>query len=135
MRRPRHRHRGEMLVRIRRVAPPLLDRRLRARSRSYAFQSALATLSLLAIVVVEDVVLNIAIVVAMASTVFTIFVVPDSVAATPRKVVGGHVAGVVAGSIVVAILGIPDISAIVESSPSIRNAVAALTLGLSMVLM
>ncbi len=93
----RHRHRGQLLLRIRRVAPPLVDRRLAARSRSYAVQSALATLSLLAIVVVEDVVLNIAIVVAMASTVFTIFVVPDSVAATPRKVVGGHVAGVVTG--------------------------------------
>ena len=136
MRRPsRHRSRDRLFVRIRHVAPPLADRRLVTRSRSYAFQSALATLSLLAIVVVEDVVLNVAIVVAMASTVFTIFVVPDSVAATPRKVIGGHVAGVLAGSIVVAILGIPDISEIVESSPSIRNAVAALTLGLSMVMM
>ena len=134
-RRSRHRSRDRLFVRIRHVAPPLADRRLAARSRSYAFQSALATLSLLAIVVVEDVVLNIAIVVAMASTVFTIFVVPDSVAATPRKVIGGHVAGIIAGSIVVAILGIPDIYAIVESSPSIRNAVAALTLGLSMVIM
>ena len=131
----RHRSRDRLFVRIRQVAPPLADRRLVTRSRSYAFQSALATLSLLAIVVVEDVVLNIAVVVAMASTVFTIFVVPDSVAATPRKVIGGHVAGVIAGSIVVAILGIPDLSAIVESSPSIRNAVAALTLGLSMVIM
>ena len=134
-RQSRHRRRDRLFVRIRHVAPPLADRRLVTRSRSYAFQSALATLSLLAIVVVKDVVLNVAIVVAMASTVFTIFVVPDSVAATPRKVIGGHVAGVIAGSIIVALLGIPDISTIVDSSPHIRNAVAALTLGLSMVLM
>ena len=136
MRRPsRHRGRDRLFVRIRHVAPPLADRRLAARSRSYAFQSALATLSLLAIVLVKDVVLNVAIVVAMASTVFTIFVVPDSVAATPRKVIGGHMAGIIAGSIVVALLGIPGISAIVDSSPHIYNAVAALTLGLSMVMM
>lgn len=135
MRHPHYPHRGRTLARIRRVAPLLVDRRLAERGPSYAFQTALATLSLMAIVVVEDVLLHVAIVVAMASTIFIIFVVPDSVAATPRKVIGGHVAGVLAGSIVVAILAIPDIAAVVNSSPHIRHAVGALTLGLSMLLM
>ena len=132
---PPRRHKGRFLVKIRQVAPLLLDRRLAERGPSYAFQCVLATLSLMAIVAVEDVLLHVAIVVAMASTIFIIFVVPDSVAATPRKVIGGHVAGVLAGSIVVAILAIPDISAVVNPSPHIRHIVGAFTLGLSMLLM
>ena len=44
----------------------------------------MATLAMMAILLLEDVVLRAAIVVAMASTVFTIFVVPNSVAVTPR---------------------------------------------------
>ena len=114
---------------------PLFDPRLAKRRRSYIFQTFLATLALLAILVVEDVVLNVAIVVAMASTVFIIFVVPNSVAATPRKVIGGHVAGVLAGSTVAAIIGIPEVAAVLESSGALFNAVAALTVAFSMALM
>ena len=44
----------------------------------------MATLAMMATLLLEDVVLRAAIVVAMASTVFTIFVVPNSVAVTPR---------------------------------------------------
>ena len=89
---------GRLLVRIRRAMPPLFDPRVKRHALNYAFQPVLATLTLFTILLVGDVVLNAAIVVAMASTVFTIFVVPDSIASTPRRVVGGHTAGVVAGA-------------------------------------
>ncbi len=135
MHRPSQHHKGRLLVRIRRVTPALFDPRLAGRGRTYAFQSLLATLSLLVILVVTDVFLNVAIVVAMASTVFIIFVVPDSVAATPRKVIGGHLAGVAAGSLVAAIIGIPEIASAVESSGALFSAIAALTVGFSVALM
>ena len=64
---------------------PLSDPNLRGLAGNYAAQSAMATLAMMAILLLEDVVLRAAIVVAMASTVFTIFVVPNSVAATPRR--------------------------------------------------
>ena len=63
----------------------LFDPNLRGRAGNYATQSAMATLAMMAILLLEDVVLRAAIVVAMASTVFTIFVVPNSVAATLRR--------------------------------------------------
>ena len=47
----------------------------------------------------QDVLLKAAIVVAVASTARIIFIVPDSLAASPRKVVGGHVVGVIVGSV------------------------------------
>ena len=57
----------------------------------YLLQCGLATLSLGLILLVQDAVFRAAIVVAVASTAFTIFVFPNSVVSTPRKVIGGHV--------------------------------------------
>ena len=67
----------------------LLDRKIRRRWQSYLFQCAIATLALMAILLVVDVVLRAAIVLAIASTPFIIFVVPHSVAASPQRVIGG----------------------------------------------
>ncbi len=116
MRGLRRHHRGRLLVRIRRAMPPLFDPRLKRHALNYAFQPVLATLALLTILLVGDVVLNAAIVDAMASTVFTIFVVPDSIASTPRRVVGGHTAGVVAGSAVAAVVAVLEIPMAADSA-------------------
>ena len=116
--------------------PPLFEPRLKRHALNYAFQPVLATLALLTILLVGDVVLNAAIVDAMASTVFTIFVVPDSIASTPRRVVGGHTAGVVAGSAVAAVVAVLEIPMAADSARgALLVTVAALTVGLSMVLM
>ena len=115
--------------------PPLFDPRVKRHALHYAFRPALATLVLLAILVISNVVLNIAIVVAMASTVFTIFVVPGSVASSPRRVIGGHTAGVVAGSAVAAVVAVLEIPMAVDSARALFTAVAALSVGLSIVLM
>ena len=131
----RRHHRGRLLVRIRRATPPLFDPRLKRHALNYAFQPVLATLTLLTILLVGDVVLNAAIVDAMASTVFTIFVVPDSIASTPRRVVGGHTAGVVAGSAVAAVVAVLEIPMAADSARAILVTVAALTVCLSIVLM
>jgi CBS-domain-containing membrane protein len=119
---------------LRRIGP-LLDPSLGDRAGNYVAQSAMATVAMIAILLLEDVVLRAAIVVAMASTVFTIFVVPDSVAATPRKVIGGHVVGVVAGSLTAAVIGLPAVAPIVEDSRLLFDSLAALTVGLSIAVM
>jgi len=61
-------------------------------------QSALATATLIAILLLQDAVLRAAIVVAVASTACTVFVVPHSIAASPRRVIGGHLVAVIAGT-------------------------------------
>ena len=60
-------------------------------------QIILATLALVVLLIMETLMLHVAIVVAMASSIFTVFVVPNSVASTPSKVIGGHIAGVLSG--------------------------------------
>ncbi len=113
----------------------LLDRNFRQRLPKYLFQCGLATLALIIILLIQDAVLRAAIVVAIASTVFIVFIIPDSVAATPRKVIGGHVVAVIIGSILFAILSIPAIDAVIKGSSYIIDLIAALSVGLSILLM
>ena len=63
----------------------LWDRRAFSRAPQYVFQCGLATLALLIILLIDDAVLNAVVVAAVASLAFIVFVVPDSIAATPRK--------------------------------------------------
>ena len=76
----------------------LFDPNFRSQAPQYIFQCLLATLSLVAILLAQDAVLRAAIVVAVASTAFIVFVVPHLPTAVTRKVVGGHVVAVVLGT-------------------------------------
>ena len=95
----------------------------------------MATGALIIILLVEDAVFRAAIVVAIASTAFTIFVVPNSVAASPRRVVGGHVVAVVTGSIFSAILQIPGLESVSQDSRYLIDIMAALSVGLGIIVM
>jgi CBS-domain-containing membrane protein len=79
----------------------------------------------------QDVLLKAAIVVAVASTACIILIVPDSLAASPRKVVGGHAVGVIVGSFFSAILMIPSVEMAVERFRIVLGVIAALSVGIS----
>lgn len=70
---------------------------IRGRVRPYVFQAGLASLALLAILLIEQGVSNGIIVVTIASSTATVFVVPHSIAASPRRVIGGHVVSLLVG--------------------------------------
>ncbi|MCH7786590.1 MAG: HPP family protein, partial [Chloroflexi bacterium] len=84
---------------------------------------------------VEDAVFRAAIVVAVASTAFTIFVVPNSVAASPRRVIGGHVVAVIVGTTLAFVLQIPALESASEEFRYIRDIAAALSVGMSIFVM
>ena len=65
--------------------------------RPYVVQATLASLALLAILLIEKGVSDGIIVVTIASSTATVFVVPHSIASSPRRVVGGHVFSVLVG--------------------------------------
>ena len=97
----RPRHRGSLkTVLFRNV----IDRTLLGSAHNHIPQCGLGSLSLFLTLLVEDALIEAAIVVAMASTAFTIFVYPNSLAFTPRKVVGGHTGAVLSGAAMPAIL-------------------------------
>ena len=110
----------------------LWDRKARGRTGQYLFQSGLAALSLVVILLIEDALLRAAIVVAVGSTVFIVFVIPNSVAATPRKVIGGHVVAVVA---VALLLQVPALEVLAENHHFVRDVAAAVAVGASILLM
>ncbi len=70
---------------------------IRGRVRPYVVQATLASLALLAILLIEKGVSDGIIVVTIASSTATVFVVPHSIASSPRRVVGGHVFSVLVG--------------------------------------
>ena len=112
----------------------LVDRRIRRRWKNYLFQCGISTLALMMILLVVDVVFQAAIVVAIASTAFIIFVMPHSAASNPRRVVGGHVVGVIVGwcsTLVLALLG-EDIA---SQSRIALNIIAAASVGVSIFIM
>ena len=113
----------------------LWDRRVLTRAPQYLFQCGLATLALLLILIIEDAVLNAAIVVAVASTAFIIFVILDSIAATHRRVIGGHVAALLIGGLLSLLLHSALLEPLVEQNSIIFDVMAALSLGLSILLM
>ena len=83
-----------MLMKILKVNRLILSPRFKSRISRYVTQCGFATITLAAILLLADEVLGTAIIVAVGSTVFTIFVVPISVASSPRFVLGGHLIGI-----------------------------------------
>ena len=122
-------------TRYRLFARRLWDTRFRSRAPNYLLQCGLATVSLFLILLIQDAVLRAAIVVAVASTAFTIFVVPHSVASSPRRVIGGHAMAVATGSLFSALLLVPELATSSEGMRYLRDGMAALSVGSAMFLM
>ena len=118
-----------------RLTAGLWDRKAHGRTGQYLFQSGLAALSLVVILLIEDALLRAAIVVAVGSTVFIVFVIPNSVAATPRKVIGGHMVAVVCGSAIALLLQVPALEVLAENHHFVRDVAAAVAVGASILLM
>ena len=83
----------------------------------------------------EDALIEVAIVVSVASTAFTIFVYPNSIASTPRKVVGGHTVAALSGAAMAAILLILSVGNTAPDTRFVVDIAAALSVGLRALLM
>lgn len=113
----------------------LIDRKFRRHWRNYIFQCALSTLALLLILLVVDVVLRAAIVVAIASSAFIVFVRPHGDAAAPQRVIGGHVVAVIVGATFSALYLIPVVGEFAVGTHLARDLMAVLSVGLATLLM
>ncbi len=113
----------------------LIDRKFISHAPNYLFQAALATVTLLVALIVGNTVFGAAIVVAVASTAFTVFVIPHSIASSPKRVIGGHAASAISGSIIAAILAVPAVGSFGEQAPVLIHVMAALSVGIGILLM
>ncbi len=85
----------------------LIRRRFRHHWKNYLLQCGLSTLALLMVLLVVDVVLQAAIVVAIASSAFIVFIMPHSKASIPRRVIGGHLVAIVVAAALATLYQLP----------------------------
>ena len=113
----------------------LFDRNFRGRAPQYVFQCGLVTLSLIAILMIEGGLGRAAIVVAIASSAFIVFVLPNNQASDARKVIGGHLVAVVVGSSLFGVLILSGVDTVADDLGYASILTAALAVGISTFLM
>ncbi len=77
----------------------IIDPKLRRNLPRYVLQCLLATLVLLALLLVEAAVASAVVVAAIGSTAFVVFIMPNSQAADERHVLGGHGIALLTGAL------------------------------------
>ncbi|MEA1939764.1 MAG: HPP family protein [Candidatus Caldatribacteriota bacterium] len=75
----------------------IFDRKLKKYFPNYILQSLLATVTLTIILYFENIFTNTAVVASLGATTFIIFAMPKYTTAQPRRVIGGHIIGIVSG--------------------------------------
>ena len=113
----------------------VIDRTLLGSAHNYILRCGPASLSLFLILLVEDALIEPAIVVAVTSTAFTIFIHPNSIAFTPRKVVGGHTVATLSSAVMAAILLILSVGNTAPDTRFVVDITAALSVELRALLM
>ena len=115
--------------------PHVLDQYIHSKWAHYVFQCGLAAVSLVFILLIGDTVFKTALVVGIASSAFTVFVIPDSVAAPPRKVIGGHFVAGVVGEVISLSIQLTGLDAFSEDKSVFIGIMAALSVGVGIFVM
>lgn len=111
-----------------------LDRHFADRKVHYISQIALATLTLAVVLIFSDALANAAIVTAIASTTFLIFVNPGATMAEPRRIVGGHGVALVSALAFSVVLYTANLNELLAFT-AVRDAAYAVAVGTAMLLM
>ena len=77
----------------------IFDKKVKENLPNYIIQSALATIAMIVVLLVLNITTQQAIIIAaIGSSAFIVFAMPHQVTATPRRLIGGHMVGVVVGN-------------------------------------
>ena len=77
----------------------IIDKSLVRTPRNYIIQSLLATVAVAIILYFVNIFTEAAIVAALGASIFIVFAMPRSVTAQSRRLIGGHIVGLICGSI------------------------------------
>ncbi len=110
-------------------------RKARRRWKDYLLQCGLSALALLLIPLFVDVVFRTAISVAIASSAFIVFVMPDNGASSPRRVIGGHVMAAIVGTAISTVHLDPMFGELTLESHLAEDIIAVSSVGISILLM
>ena len=76
----------------------IIDKAFTKAPRSYIIQSLLAVVALAVILYFVEVLTHAAIVAALGASTFIVFAMPHSITARPRRLIGGHIMGLLCGT-------------------------------------
>ena len=112
-----------------------LDNKFLLNPLRYIFQIGICIPIFILLLLLGDVVLRAPIVIAVASSAFTIFVMPKSIASSPRRVIGGHSIAIILGGLFVLILTFTGLNGLYEGSTIFRDIFIAVLVVLSIFIM
>jgi CBS-domain-containing membrane protein len=75
----------------------IIDKKVKKHIAHYLFQCALATVSILMILIFLNVLTNTAIIAALGATAFILFTMPRAYSSGPRPLIGGYLIGMIVG--------------------------------------
>lgn len=113
----------------------IIDRAFLKSPRQYIIQSLMAVATVVLILTFVEVLTHAAIVAALGSTVFIVFAMPNTIAAEPRRIIGGHITGIVAGALFYFIFFTGPLSESFGAIGYLHWIPAALAVGLSLFVM
>jgi len=114
---------------------PIIDNSFKGTFKQYITQSLLATVALAIILNFVKVLTHAAIVASLGASTFIVFAMPHWVTARPRRLIGGHVVGILSGTICYYAFLTGPIGRLVTNWEFATLGVYALAVGLSLFLM
>ncbi|MFC1949134.1 HPP family protein [Chloroflexota bacterium] len=117
------------------VTGHIIDRAFLKSPKPYIMQSLLAAVSVAIILYFVETLTHAAIVAALGSSVFIVFAMPNTISADPRRIIGGHITGLLCGILCYFIFCTGLIGEFFEATEAIRWLPAAISVGLAIFLM
>lgn len=113
----------------------LVDKTFLKKPKSYILQSLLAVIAVAVILYFVESITQAAIVAALGASSFIVFAMPKTVAAEPRRLIGGHITGIVCGLVCYYSCYTGSADTFFTSSEILHWLPAAFAVGLSIFLM
>jgi len=113
----------------------IIDKSFKRSPKSFIMQSLLAVVTVAIILYFVEVLTHAAIVAALGASAFIVFAMPRSITAQPRKLIGGHVVGILSGTLCYYAFITGPLGKLITSWEFTTLFVYALAVGLSIFLM
>ena len=113
----------------------IIDESFTRAPKKYIVQSLLATIAVAIILYFVEFVTHAAIVAALGASTFIVFAMPHSITAQPRRLIGGHIVGLLCGIICYFAFFAGPLDGLTENWEFIRWSAYALAVGLAIFLM
>lgn len=113
----------------------IIDKAFLKKPEHYIVQSLLAVVALVIILYFVEVLTHAAIVAALGASTFIVFAMPNTIAAEPRRLIGGHIIGLLCGILCYYVFFTGPLAELCKNVEIMHWIPAALAVGLSIFLM